>query len=105
MGEESDRVLELARRFVEAVKENGLQVVAAYLYGSHAAGEAHSDSDIDVAIVSPELSGSIHQDWKLLAPLRRSLDARIEPVGFRPEQFRDENPLVWEIKQKGIRIA
>ncbi len=33
------------------------------------------------------------------------LKAIIEPVRFRPEQFYDEPPLVWEInKKKGKRL-
>lgn len=104
MSEGTDKVLEIARRFVRAVQVSGIEVVAAYLYGSHSAGTASPDSDIDVAIISPELSGSIFEDWQILAPLRRDIDMRIEPVGFRPEQFRDENPLAWEVKTKGQKI-
>jgi len=105
MDQRSDPITGLVLRFVELVRESGIQVEAAYLYGSHATGNAHADSDVDVAIVSPQLSGSISLDWKILAPLRRKVDLRIEPIGFRPEQFCDENPLVWEIKQKGLRIV
>ena len=32
-----------------------------------------------------------------------SSDTRIETVRFRPDEFCDENPLVWEIKTKGIK--
>lgn len=104
MDQSSDPIIRLVMRFVEMVHESGIQVEAAYLYGSHATGNAHADSDVDVAIVSPQLSGSISLDWNLLAPLRRDLDLRIAPIGFQPEQFRDENPLVWEIKQKGLQV-
>ena len=31
-------------------------------------------------------------------------DTRIETVRFRPDELRDENPLVWEIKSKGIKL-
>lgn len=40
--------------------------------------------------------------WIVDASLRS--DSRIEPVRFRPEQFCDEHPLVWEIKKKGKRL-
>ena len=32
------------------------------------------------------------------------IDSRIEPVPFRPEDFVDEDPLVWEVKKEGIAI-
>ncbi|KJU83578.1 DNA polymerase, beta domain-containing protein [Candidatus Magnetobacterium bavaricum] len=33
------------------------------------------------------------------------IDNRIEPVPFRPEDFIDEDPLVWEIKRYGIKLV
>lgn len=34
----------------------------------------------------------------------RTIDSRIEPIRFHPRDFCDENPLVWEIKTKGIPL-
>ncbi len=39
-----------------------------------------------------------------LTYLATRLDARFEVIGFRPEQFRDEHPLAWEVKTRGILI-
>ncbi len=40
----------------------------------------------------------------MLARVRRDIDLWIEAIVFRPETFRDENPLVWEIKHNGVKI-
>jgi cephalosporin-C deacetylase-like acetyl esterase len=38
--------------------------------------------------------------------LRMSIDTRIEPHGFSPEDFKDYwNPMAHEIKKTGIKIA
>ncbi len=37
--------------------------------------------------------------------LSAAVNSRIEPVPFRPDTFVDEDPLVWEIKRKGLSIS
>ncbi|WP_423222792.1 nucleotidyltransferase domain-containing protein [Candidatus Amarolinea aalborgensis] len=86
------------------LRAQDLDMIAVYLYGSYAAGTADADSDIDVAVVSPDLTGDRLQDWVRLTTLATRLDARFEVIGFRPEQFRDEHPLAWEVKTRGILV-
>jgi predicted nucleotidyltransferase len=96
-------VLKAVRDFLRALQRSDVRLRAAYLYGSHAAGNARSDSDIDVALVSEDF-GDWLADHKRIVGALLACDTRIEPVRFRPEEFCDENPLVWEIKTKGIRL-
>jgi predicted nucleotidyltransferase len=98
-------VIETALRLLEALRANGVAVTAAYLYGSQAGGDPHAESDIDVAVVSAGLSGVRHVDWFRLNSVASRIDVRLEVIGFRPEQFRDENPLAWEVKTEGLKIA
>ena len=90
--------------FLRSLNSQELRIDAAYLYGSHAIDAADADSDIDVAIVSPDLSGDRLHDWMRLTTAATQVDLRFEVIGFRPEQFRDEHPLVWEIKTRGILV-
>lgn len=92
-----------ARRFVRAVQKAGIRLDAAFLYGSYVLGTARADSDIDVALVSNDFTHH-SADWVKLRPVLQSMDARIEHVRYRPKDFRDENPLVWEIKTTGISL-
>lgn len=96
--------VQLVRKFLRILKLQDIRVEAAYLYGSYATGVADADSDIDVAIISSSLSGDRLQDWMQLTTRATDVDLRFEVVGFRPEQFRDEHPLAWEIKTRGILI-
>jgi predicted nucleotidyltransferase len=104
MDREDGDVLKAVTHFLEAVEGSGLRLVAAYLYGSHAGGTARADSDIDIALISRDFTGDWLEDHRKIVDALLRSDPRIEPVRFRPEQFYDEHPLVWEIKKKGTRL-
>lgn len=103
MASKTDQALKAARRFVRSIQKHGIDLDAAYLYGSFAVGRAHADSDIDVALISKDLTGGIDDLEKIGGAFFKG-DHRIETVRFHPRKFRDENPLVWEIKQQGIPL-
>lgn len=99
-----DSVIKKVRNFLQRLADAEVDVKAAFLYGSHAAGTAGPHSDIDVAIVSPDLTGDRLQDWMTLNRISSQIDVRMEVIGFRPEEFRDENPIVWEVKTRGLQL-
>ncbi len=96
--------LHKAEQFVAALRVKGLRIDRAYLFGSYAKGHARPDSDIDVAVVSQDLSGDWLDDFCYLTRIGDEIDARMEIIPFLPQDFRDENPLVWEIKTNGIPL-
>jgi len=104
MAQKTDQAIEIAKIFLDKLTKKKIKISSAYLYGSFLTDSVRLDSDIDVAVVSDTLTGNWIEDWEMLCELRRNIDVRIEPIPFRPEEFCDENPLVWEIKHKGIRI-
>ena len=98
-------VLKKVQKLAIALKESGINIKALYLYGSHAKGRAGRNSDIDVAIVSENFSGNFSVDLKPLLPVLKKSDSAIEPMLYRPEDFQEEDPLVWEILHNGIEIS
>lgn len=102
--ENQEEIIKKVKIFLSELGIRGFDIDAAYLYGSYATGNTRLDSDIDVAIVSDNLSGKHLEDWCKLNGLATRVDSRMEVIGFRPEQFRDEHPLAWEIKNNGIRL-
>jgi hypothetical protein len=60
-------------------------------------------SDIDLAIISPDF-GDMFEERLELMRLAVSMDDRIEPHPFRPEEFNDNQPLASEIRRTGIAI-
>lgn len=98
------QMMATAKEFLRQLKDQGIHVEFAYLFGSHAKGTPDEWSDIDVAIVSPDISEDRLEERIRLTRLSSKIDSRIEPVPFSPSSFVDEDPLVWEIKRAGIRI-
>jgi len=43
-------------------------------------------------------------DRRVIVPLRRPIDKRIDPLPFRPEDFNESDPLVSAILKTGIQI-
>lgn len=105
MAKVNNRAIELAKKFLEKLKSEGVNIERLYLYGSYAKGAEHKWSDIDIAVVSSDFKGSRFDEGVKLKSIASNIDIDIEPVPFRPDTFIDEDPLVWEIKKEGIRIA
>jgi predicted nucleotidyltransferase len=91
--------------YLQYLQEQGLSIHSAYIFGSHVSGKKHAWSDIDVCVVSPDFGprkDGISYLWKKLR--KQDIKAGIEPVGFHPEEFTDDIPLVHEILQRGVRV-
>ena len=91
--EPREDVISKVHIFLERLHAAGLAVESADIYGSFAEGSATPDNDVDVAIVSTDLTGNRLDDWMRLNRISSSIDVRMEVIGYRPEQFRDEHPL------------
>ncbi|MEK7448458.1 MAG: nucleotidyltransferase domain-containing protein [Planctomycetota bacterium] len=100
----SNSVLKIVRKYIRELERNGFKITKAFLFGSYAKGRAHEWSDIDIALVSPNFSGNRFNDRQRIVPLTRNIDSRIEPMPFRPKDFKDDPVMAEEIKKTGKRI-
>ena len=78
-----EKSLEKALEKIRKVLSKRPEVLAAYLYGSHAKGYAREDSDIDVAVMmSPDFSGDPYKyQFDLEYNVSRAVDgAKIETI-------------------------
>jgi predicted nucleotidyltransferase len=91
-------------KYITALNKKELSVSEAFIYGSYAKGLARKESDVDVCIVSKAYNPD-DQIRLLLWKTRRDIDVRIEPVGYRPEDFNETDPLVYEVKKYGIKVV
>ena len=105
MAEINASILKTVNKFLDQLREKGIPVEAAYLFGSYAKGREKEWSDIDVAVISSTISDDRLEERIRFTKISSTIDSRIEPVPFRPDTFVDEDPLVWEIKREGIRIS
>jgi len=92
------------QNFLSVLLKEGLNVNQAYLYGSYAKGKEHKWSDIDIAVISPDFSDTRLNERIKLMKIASEIDDRIEPVPYLPENFVDEDPLVWQIKKEGLLL-
>ena len=99
------KIKKIIHSYAECLKDENYPYNSIYLFGSHAKGQAHKWSDIDIAVITPKLKKNYDLNRLMLWKLRRQIDARIEPHGFTPQEFKNlADPLVYEIKTTGIRI-
>lgn len=96
----------IVKKYAEKLKKENYSFSAIYLFGSYAKGKAHKWSDIDVAVVSDRMKRNRDKGRFLLWHIRRDVDSMIEPHGFTVKDFQDDDdPMVYEIKKTGIKIA
>ncbi len=97
-------VLENIKTFLDRLETAGIHVTKAYLFGSYLNGKTDEWSDIDVAVISPQISDDRFEERVTLTKIAISVDDRIEPLPFNPASFAKDDPLVREILNKGFVI-
>lgn len=96
----------IVKKYSKKLKAKNFPFSAVYLFGSYSKRKAHSWSDIDVAVISNKLKRNRDKNIIELWRAREGVDNRIEPHGFTPEDFKiNEDPMVYEIKKTGIKVA
>ncbi|MBF0101378.1 MAG: nucleotidyltransferase domain-containing protein [Desulfobacterales bacterium] len=90
--------------FLRKLNENGIIPEKVYLFGSYSNGKENPMSDIDVAVISSNLTDDRFNERIRLMKIACHIDSRIEPVPFNLNTFVEEDPLVWEILKTGILI-
>ena len=101
-------ILKVIQNYLDTVRHAGIYVSRAILFGSHARGEAHPDSDIDILVIAPEFDEPYNKDLvDLLWELRARSDSRIEPipVGERQWQEDDASAVIEIARREGEEIT
>ena len=99
-------VIETLKKFKQALIEQGINVTKIILYGSNITESIKKDSDIDVAIVSPDFGKDRFEEGVMLFQLACKIDPRIEPVPISSNSFENDTwvPLIYEIRSKGVEL-
>ncbi len=98
-------IQKIAKRYVKVVKDSGVPVTNAFLFGSYAKGNSHKDSDIDVCIVSNIFSDDYIEEAVKLRRLAFTVDNRIEPIPFTELDMQNKySSLASEISKYGINL-
>ena len=101
-----DQAIKVIRKFIKALKQEGISVDRVILYGSYAKGKIRPDSDIDVAVVSKQFGRDRVEEGMNLFRIAGKIDPRIEPIPISSESYEKDTwiPLIYEIKEKGIEV-
>ena len=102
----SAEIRRLIVSFVSALRAKRIRVEKVVLYGSHASGNPRADSDIDLAIISPDFGQNRLKERTMLLQLAWRIDPRLEPVAISSESYERDTwiPLIYEIREKGIEV-
>lgn len=99
-------VLNIVNEYLSAVEVGGIKVDSAFVFGSQVKGTAHKWSDLDLCIISSQLSNDRHSDLVKLMNMRNGATDLIEPHPFTPVEFASTfDPLANEIRRYGVRVA
>ena len=71
-------ILKKIKAYLNVLNEHHLHFESAWLFGSFAQNRAFEDSDIDIAVVMPEVKNKFFKELEL-TKYRREIDSRIEP--------------------------
>lgn len=86
---------ELERAIAEFVGrlEAFIKVEAIVLYGSYARGTAYDQSDIDIAVISPDFEDlPVNKRQEIIADLSIRTDHRISPIGYPSSEYHNPGP-------------
>ncbi|MFA6922657.1 MAG: nucleotidyltransferase domain-containing protein [Bacteroidales bacterium] len=98
------KAIEIAAEYLSfLVHEKKIAINKAYLFGSYAKNKFNDDSDIDLAIIMPDVKDVIDFQIQLMI-LRRKFSIDIEPHPINESDFNISNPLAFEILKTGIKI-
>ncbi|MFH2115460.1 MAG: nucleotidyltransferase domain-containing protein [Spirochaetota bacterium] len=99
---ETSHILDLVKRFVQS--ESGkYHIDSAWLFGSWAYGDPHSESDVDVGLVLDQSYG--FEDEVHIFADAQAFDPKLEPVVFAKDWFEKARAsIVYDIRDRGIRI-
>lgn len=87
-------VVEAIKNYIKVLRQDGIPVDFAVLYGSYARNEATEWSDIDVVVVSPLFDPpKRREDINRIWHATLNSDVRIEPVGVGTRQWEENESI------------
>lgn len=101
------KIIEVVRQYIAELRENGVMISKAYLYGSQIYGTATEESDIDLLLVSPQFDTSADEFLQRVWLSKIRTENRIEPYMVGEQRFLndEDSPLIGIVKQDGVEIA
>lgn len=96
------KIKKLVDSYLEILEKDKLPIKRAIVFGSYARGKPNSWSDLDVCIISSrfrDYGQAVDYLWQ-----KKPFGSIIEPIGFNPKDFQDDDSFIKEIKNTGIVV-
>lgn len=99
-------IKEAVKEYEDQLRRHNIHITKIILYGSYAKGRPKTYSDIDLIIISPDLSRFAPlKRQELLAELTMNIDAPLEVIGYTPKEFRkSEHTIFGQIIRKSGKL-
>ncbi|MFZ3115406.1 MAG: nucleotidyltransferase domain-containing protein [Syntrophales bacterium] len=103
----NESVLNGVRKYLRALRDQGVAVKFGVVFGSQATGKADALSDIDLLVVSPRFDDQrTREDINMLWRLAALTDNRIEPIPCGERQWlEDDASAIIEIARRGGEVV
>ena len=98
----------LVQKVSEIAKKDKMPISKVFVFGSYAKGKIDKNSDLDLCFISSKFKNTIEAEAYLRTEiyfLEPEINIPIDIVAYRPKDFKETAPLVYEIKKTGIRIV
>jgi predicted nucleotidyltransferase len=77
----------IVKNYINSLKSMNLRIEKAILFGSCARGNNHRDSDIDIAIISPDLGKDYIEEAVMLKEIGENLHLDISPRPYSVDEY------------------
>jgi predicted nucleotidyltransferase len=95
----------IVNQFASQLKANHIEYDSLFLFGSYAKGNFHKDSDVDIAVISPQFGKNRLIERIKLMKISSKIDDRIEPHPVSLKDWQEGwKQIVFEINRTGIKI-
>ncbi|MFH1006745.1 MAG: nucleotidyltransferase domain-containing protein [Candidatus Latescibacterota bacterium] len=98
-----DQLRDLPLTYIESLLKT-THIEKVVLYGSRADGQPHPESDLDLAVISPDFGEDRLADLQHLChSIPRHYEIEIEALAYTPHEYEEATPLdfLGQIKRKG----
>ena len=98
-------IINIIENFIRLLKEENIIIEKVILFGSYAKGTYRDDSDIDLAIISPNFKEEdCIENMTLLLCKANILKADIQTIPFSVEEYNNPKGIMEEILNTGIEL-
>ncbi|MDD3014555.1 MAG: nucleotidyltransferase domain-containing protein [Candidatus Gastranaerophilales bacterium] len=97
----------IVKNFIKSVEERNIKIEAVFLFGSYAKNTADENSDIDIAVISPDFGKDFFDECVSLKEISEKIDFDISPRAYSLEEYNNAKEgdfLYQEIIKKGKLI-